>query len=45
LLLRRKAFHFADAVQAIQGGLLDGVLTDHLGGDTGVAKCQCQRVR
>jgi hypothetical protein len=33
-LLRREEFRLGDAVEAVQGGLLDvGVLADHVGGD------------
>ena len=45
-LLRRKEFRFGDAVEAVQGVLLDvNVLADHNGGDAGVAQSQCQRVQ
>jgi hypothetical protein len=45
-VLRRNKFRFGHAVHAIQGGLLDvDVLADHVGGDAGVAKSQCQRIR
>jgi hypothetical protein len=39
--LRHKEFRLADALQAVQGGLLDiDVLADHLGGDAGVTQPQ-----
>jgi hypothetical protein len=42
-LLRREEFRLGDAVETVQGGLLDaGVLADHVGGDAGVAQSQCQ---
>ena len=44
--LRRQEFRFGDAVEAVQGDLLDvDVLADHVGGDAGVTQSQCQRIR
>ena len=41
--LRSMEFRFGNAVQAVQGSLVDvDVFADHVGGDAGVAQSQCQ---